>query len=386
MKRQGGVDLSIGFVGTYPPTRCGIATFNASLARAMAQPASSSRIGIVSCVDEPGVVRHPPEVVAELVRGSSSSIEAAAAALGELDVVVLQHEFGIYGGEDGDEVVDLVDQVDVPLIVVLHTALAQPSPHQGAIVERLAERAEFVVAQSAAARERLLATHAIKPERLRTIPHGAPANLSPENRVRAAGRRPVVLTWGLIGPGKGIEFGIEAVARLRDLDPQPLYVVLGQTHPRILATADETYRESLVARALALGVENAVEFDNGYWDTASILAKVRAADVVLLPYRSHDQVVSGVLAEAIASGKPVVATRFPHAQELLGEGSGILVPHDDPEAMAAALRLLLSHEELAETVAAVARAQAPSLFWENVGRDYRRLAAAAAGARAEAAR
>lgn len=178
MKRQGGVDLSIGFVGTYPPTRCGIATFNASLARAMAQPASSSRIGIVSCVDEPGVVRHPPEVVAELVRGSSSSIEAAAAALGELDVVVLQHEFGIYGGEDGDEVVDLVDQVDVPLIVVLHTALAQPSPHQGAIVERLAERAEFVVAQSAAARERLLATHAIKPERLRTIPHGAPANLS----------------------------------------------------------------------------------------------------------------------------------------------------------------------------------------------------------------
>jgi glycosyltransferase involved in cell wall biosynthesis len=195
-----------------------------------------------------------------------------------------------------------------------------------------------------------------------------------------------VLTWGLLSRSKGIEFGIEALPLLRDLDPAPRYVVHGRTHPRVLEHEGEAYRASLQQEALDLGVADMVEFDDRYVDTASVMAWIREADVVLMPYRSRDQVVSGVLVEAIASGKPVVATRFPHAEELLVEGSGILVPHDDPRAIAAALRQLLTDADLRTRMAGVARRQAPFLAWENVGRTYRQLAARVAHASQEASR
>lgn len=366
--------LAVGFVGTYPPTRCGIATFTASLSKAMVSAEPSHRFGVVACVDEAGSVSHPPEVVAQLVAGSEESREAAVAALDAFDVVVLQHEFGIFGGEDGSEVLDLVAGLGVPVIAVLHTVPRRPTPGQRAVVEELAELADRLVVQSAAARTRLLELHMIEPEKVCVIPHGAPANLVDGASPRDPARPPVVLSWGLLGPSKGIEWGIEAIALLGDVEPRPRYVVVGQTHPRILERVGEEYRESLVARAVALGVDHLVEFDNAYHGTMSILARIREADVVLLPYRSREQVVSGVLVEAIASGKPVVSTRFPHAEELLGQGSGILVAHEDAAAIAAALRTLLTDPARASRTAAVARRQAPSLFWDSVGQSYLRLA------------
>jgi glycosyltransferase involved in cell wall biosynthesis len=323
--------------------------------------------------------------VAELVRSSVASVDSAAAALDGFDVVVVQHEFGIFGGEYGRDVVGLVAQLSVPVIVVLHTVLERPSPSQREIVEQLADGAEFVVAQSKAARARLLSAHTVELERVRVIPHGARANLSPATLSRHVSRRPMILTWGLLGRGKGIEFVIDALARLRDLEPPPRYVVLGQTHPRVLKREGEAYRDSLIARARMLGVDDLVEFDDSYRPTESVLARIRAADIVVLPYRSRDQVVSGVLVEAIASGKPVVATRFPHAIELLGTGSGILVPHEDPEAIATALRSLLTDPALASRAAAAARRQAQTHHWETIGRAYRQLAAAAAGVRVRVA-
>jgi glycosyltransferase involved in cell wall biosynthesis len=366
--------LSVGFVGTYPPTKCGIATFTASLAKAMVPAGSGRRATVVSCVDVPGALRYPPEVAAELVSGSSASREAVAALLNKVDVVVLQHEFGIFGGEDGSEVVDLVAELSVPVIVVLHTVPRRPTPGQREVVEQLAQLADRVVVQSAAARTRLLAMHKIEPEGVCVIPHGAPANLTAPASSPDPARSPVVLTWGLLGPSKGIEWGVEAMALLHDVEPRPRYVVLGQTHPRILETQGEEYRDSLMAQAVALGVDHLVEFDNAYRDTPSVLARIREADIVLLPYLSREQVVSGVLVEAVASGKPVVSTRFPHAQELLGQGSGILVPHESAEGIADALRSLLTDPVLAYRTAAVSRRQAPSLFWENVGASYLRLA------------
>src|SRR5438067_887910 len=367
-------DRPIGFVGTYPPTKCGIATFTAALSRAIAPAGSGYRPIVVRCVDQPGVASQPAEVAAELVRGSSASRTAAAAALAGVDVVVLQHEFGIFGGEDGSEVIDFVAQLTVPVLAVLHTVPRRPSHGQRAVVERLAQLADRIVVQSEAARARLLEMHMIEAERVSVIPHGATANLGGEIFVPTADRAPVVLTWGLLGPSKGIEWGIEAMALLRDLEPQPRYVIAGQTHPRILEEHGEEYRDALVARATALGVDHMVEFDHSYSDAQSILARIRAADVVLLPYLSREQVVSGVLVEAIASGKPVISTRFPHAAELLRRGSGILVPHEDADAIASALRGLFTDPVLAARTAAVARRQAPSLFWANVGANYLLLA------------
>ncbi|HEU6443798.1 MAG TPA: glycosyltransferase [Gaiellaceae bacterium] len=372
---------TIGLVGTYPPTKCGIASFTASLGRALAT--CDTAVGVIRCVDRPSPSASPVEVVAELVRGSSASRSQAARALDRFDVVVLQHEFGIYGGTDGAEVLDLVSRSDVPLVVVLHTVLERPSWRQRHVFERLVDRADAVVAQSLAACRLLTSVYGVDPLRVEVIPHGARPNLGPSLPSVGNGA-PTVITWGLIGPGKGIELGIEAMALLEDLVPQPRYLVLGQTHPKLVAAHGESYREQLVELARVLGVCDRVEFDDRYHDTQSLLGRIRASDVVLLPYRSREQVVSGVLVEAIASGKPVVATGFPHAVEVLADGSGLIVPHDDAAAIAAGLRAL-TEEPAALLARAAARRQAPTVYWENVARSYRSLASALASSVSRAA-
>jgi polysaccharide biosynthesis protein PslF len=369
---------SIGFVSTFPPTRCGLATFTASLAGALS---ATCRRGVVSCVDEPGETSSSPGVIAEWVRGSRASLQGAVRVLDGYDSVIVQHEFGLFGGSDGEEILELVTRLASPVVVVLHTVLEAPSPNQRRIVEELAARADRVVAQSEVARARLVAAHDIDASCVSVIQHGATANiaLSPPSDPR---RRPVILTWGLLGPGKGIEYAIEALADLRDLDPAPRYVVLGRTHPNIVRRSGEAYRESLQRLAVERHVADLVEFDDAYRDTPEILAEIRKADVVLLPYLSRDQVVSGVLVEAIASGKPVVSTAFPHAVELLAAGSGIVVPHEDPGAIATALRTLLTDRVAADVAAAVAREQAASLTWETVASQYRELTRVAERTRA----
>ena len=364
--------LALGFVSTYGPTKCGLATFTASLTQAL--ELDSENIGIVSCVDEANVTSHPADVVAEWVRMSEASLENTADRLNEYDAVVIQHEFGIFGGQDGDDVLTLVARLDVPVIVVLHTVLPNPSPHQRMVIESLATIADRVVAQSQVARTRLLEAYRVDPGRVVVIQHGAHANLAPRVVPEPSSGRPVILTWGLMGPGKGIEHAIDAVAKLRDLDPRPEYVIMGETHPKIVEQSGEAYRESLLARAEAAGAADLVRFMGGYHDTPAILAQIRRSDIVLLPYLSREQVVSGVLVEAIASGKPTVATAFPHAVELLSEGSGIVVPHEDPDAMAVALRTLLTDAMRAAHAAAAARRQAPALFWPTVAKEYEQLA------------
>jgi len=331
------------------------------------------RIGVVACADGPPPPREASDVVAELRSGSAEARAAAVAALRDFDVAIVQHEFGIYGGPDGSEVVSLLRELTVPSIVVLHTVLRRPTPEQRRIVEQLGRLADRLVVQSAAARARLLEQYAVDSTRVQTIPHGARPNIAPE-RAHDDGAAPVVLTWGLLSAGKGIEWGIDAIAMLSDLQPAPRYVVTGQTHPKVLELHGEEYRESLRSRAAALGVAERVELDDSYRDTGSLLQRIREADVVLLPYRSREQVVSGVLVEALASGKPVVATRFPHAEELLAGAAGLLVPHENAEAIAEALRRLLTDEEVAARAAAAARREGEQLSWESVGARYLELA------------
>ena len=183
-----------------------------------------------------------------------------------------------------------------------------------------------------------------------------------------------MLTWGLIGPGKGIEWGIEAMSRLRDLRPEPRYVVAGQTHPKVRENAGEAYRDGLRDRIHRLGLESAVQLDGRYRNDSDLAALVRSAAVVLLPYDSTEQVTSGVLIEAVAAQRPVVATRFPHAVELLADGAGIIVPQRDPGAMAEALRAVLTSDGLAATMTRAAAAQTAELLWPAVAQRYRDLA------------
>jgi glycosyltransferase involved in cell wall biosynthesis len=321
-------------------------------------------------VDQP-VSQLEPGVVAHLVNGSASSVAGAVHKLNDYDVVIVQHEYGIFGGPDGVEVVDLVESLRVPTIVVFHTVLETPTTRQREILERLIRAADAMVTMTKTAQRRLVDLYGADPRAVRTIPHGA---IDHHKRAggRGTGARPLVLTWGLLGPGKGIEWAIEALPGLRDLNPR--YLVLGATHPRILAREGEAYRNRLSGRARDLDVADLLELDSSYLPAGELFDVVASADLVLLPYDSREQVTSGVLIEAVAAARPIVSTAFPHAVEMLAQGAGLLVPQRDPAALGTAVRQVLSEPGLARTMSARAALQAPALFWDAVADRYRELA------------
>lgn len=385
------MSISFGLLSTYPPTQCGLATFTAALGDALVR--GGCPVSVVRSLEAPAVTGDAderPEVVGDLVAGDPDGPVRAAGLLDRADVAIVQHEYGIYGGPDGSEILPLLDAVQVPLVVVLHTVLAAPSPGQREVLEAVVALADAVVTMSSTARDRLARGYAADLAKVSVIPHGAPeqARAAPG---RTSGQRPArgdgtgaglsnvrpgptVLTWGLLGPGKGVEWGIEAMATLRRTVPGVRYVVAGQTHPKVLAHSGEAYRLGLEDQVRRLGLEDTVVFEPHYRDAAALAETVRAADVVLLPYDSTEQVTSGVLIEAVSSLTPVVATRFPHAVELLGGGTGLVVPHRDPAAIADALAAVLTRPDLAADLRRAAAATAPALAWSVVAGRYRSLA------------
>jgi len=364
--------MRFGFVSTFPPTQCGLATFTAALRGALLH-SSTDEGWVVRLVDAPGP-RPGDEVVAQLIAGDSASLHHAAAQLNRCDVAIVQHEYGVYGGADGSEILHLLDQVLVPCIVVLHTVLADPTPHQRQVLESVIAKAGAVVTMTMTARERLAAGYAVDMARVCVIAHGAPAVETTMAEPTFRTGQFTILTWGLLGPGKGIEWGIEAMAMLRDLQPMPRYMVAGQTHPKVLLREGDAYRDRLREQVRKGELGSWITFEGHYRNTSALASLIRSADVVLLPYDSAEQVTSGVLIEAVAAGKPVVATRFPHAVELLAGGAGLLVPHRDPTAIAAALRSLVTRRDVVTRMAATAAATAPQLLWPAIADQYRDLA------------
>jgi len=360
----------LAMVGTYPPTACGLATFNLNLSRAISGVDREWSTHIVRVVE--GADVDPTfDLVTEWVIGDPRSLARALSVANESDAVVLQHEFGLFGGPDGAEVLDLVAGINVPLIVVLHTVLHAPSAHQRWIVNELTAAASSIVVLSQSAYDRMLVTYRTPTEKLQVIPHGAEANFS--GPVLGGMKGPTILTWGLLGPGKGLEYGISAAARLQRCSPRPTYIIAGETHPKVKLHEGERYRLHLQEQSRALGLANRVVFADGYRGADALRELIRSVDVVLLPYDSLDQVSSGVLVEAIASGKPVVATKFPHAEELLSRGAGLTVDQGDVVAMATALEEVLYAPGVATRMRVAARQEASALLWPAVGGRYRML-------------
>ena len=291
------VATRFGFVSTYPPTACGLATFTAALFDALTL--SGSDEGRVARLLDGPPTPGGAEVVSDIVLGDPAGSARAATSLSDCDVVIVQHEFGVYGGPDGQDVLTLLADVTVPTIVVLHTVLAEPTTHQRQVLEAVVGAASAVVTMTRAARDRLLAGYRVDAGKVSIIAHGAPdsairVRVRPPSRPRSlAEARPTVLTWGLLGPGKGIEWAIQAMARLRDIQPAPQYIVAGRTHPKVALREGETYRDGLSSLVRQLSLADAVSLDARYRDAASLADLVASADVVLLPYDSTDQVTSG---------------------------------------------------------------------------------------------
>ena len=366
--------VTFGFLSTHPPTQCGLATFNAALAAQLTAGVPGSGVVRLAEADDSGapapvVSAATPPVVHTWRTDQPNGWRKAVAALDRFDVAVVQHEYGIYPGLDGQDVLPVLRNVSVPTIVVLHTVLTTPSPRQQAVLEQIVAAADAVVTMTDTARDRLTTGYRVDARKVTVIPHGAGSHTSAPS---ARTDRPHLLTWGLLGPGKGIEWALQALAHLQDLDPAPMYTIAGRTHPKVLEQHGDVYRDSLHKLAADLGVTDSVVHLDSYMDAATLSRVIRSADVVVLPYDSTEQVTSGVLIEAVGAGKPVVATEFPHAVELLADGPGLLVPHHDPKALADAVRRVLTDRSLAETL--TARADAPTLRWPAVAARYAAMA------------
>ena len=364
-------NVSYGFLSSAPPTPCGLATFTAALGSTLTDlGAEVSLVQVLDTPEAPSASRL--RVIGQLVASDPSSIERATAALNSCDVAVIQHEYGLYGGRDGDDVLKVIDGLYVPRIAILHTVLTKPTSHQVEVLNAVIEGVDVVVVMTRGAATILSRLYEVGSTPVEVIPHGARVNSS--LYVRRGSARPKILTWGLIGPGKGIEWVIDAMVGLKDLRPRPVYVVAGRTHPKVLAHQGDGYRRSLIQRVATNGVGEMVQFDNSYRDFSSLNSLIESADVVVLPYDSKDQATSGVLVDAIAAGRPVVATEFPHANELLATGAGITVAHKDAPALTRALRRVLSDSKVAADMAREARFLASGLSWRAVAIQFQATA------------
>jgi glycosyltransferase involved in cell wall biosynthesis len=368
------------FVSTYPPRHCGIASFTQDLATN-----TSNREVVVLHPPEQAAAPYPIEAHHRIRKDELSDYVSTAVALRKcVGIVSIQHEYGIWGGEDGGHVIDFVRSLGVPSVATLHTVLQRPTPGQRAVLSELVALTDATVVMSQSAAARLTSVYGIDSRRLHVIPHGVPelpfvdgATVKPALGVDG---RQVILSFGLLGPGKGYELAIAALPDVVAAHPSVLYVVVGETHPDLVRREGEAYREGLVAAVARLGLQDHVRFVDRYVGRVELTKWLEASDVFVTPYPNLDQIVSGTLSYAMGAGRPVVSTPYAYAEEALAEGRGVLVPPASPIALGEALNELLGDHELRAAIGGRAYAYSRRMVWSSVGTEYRDLFARVAGA------
>ncbi len=367
------------FVATYLPHRCGIATFTFDLATAVGE----REIVALDPAGEPGP--YPSEVRHRIRRDVRSDYVAVAQALNYcgVDAVSIQHEYGIWGGNDGAYVLDFVRALRVPAVATLHTVLRKPSMSQRWILTELIRATAATVVMSQTAAALLIRNYDVEPSRIKIVAHGVPhlplvAPDSMKPRLGLNGRT-VILSFGLLGPGKGYESVIAAMPAVVQAVPDASYVILGATHPDLIHREGEAYRRSLEATAAALGVTDHVLFVDRFVGQEELGQWLQAADVFVTPYPNLDQIVSGTLSYAMGAGKAIVSTPYAYAFEQLAKGRGRLFPAGNADALAGTLIDLLRDPELRASLGHRAYEYSRGMVWSEVGAEYRRVFARAAG-------
>ena len=362
------------FVSTYPPRRCGIATFTHDLALA-----AGSREVVAIHPPEQQQLPYPAEVHHRIRRNEIDDYVRIARQLHEcVDVVSIQHEFGVWGGDSGDyaaNVLDFVRALRVPAVSTLHTVFGNPTSEQRTILTELVANSAATVVMSRAAAQLLTGTYGVPERRLEIIPHGVPdlplvdpATIKPGLEVDG---RKVLLSFGLMDRAKNYELAIDALPAVVAAHPTALYVIVGATHPDLLRREGEAYRESLQARVEKLHLAKNVRFVDRFVGRVELTRWLEAADVFVAPYSNMDLVVSGTLAYAVGAGRAIVSTPFPYAKEVLADGRGMVVPVGDPAAMAAALNGLLLNDEARAAMGRAAYEFSRRMVWSDVAGQYR---------------
>jgi glycosyltransferase involved in cell wall biosynthesis len=364
----------IAIVGNHLPRQCGIATFTTDLSGAIATEFSTSDCFVVAMNDAGKRYAYPPRVRFELKEGDIASYRVAANYLNanNIDVVSVQHEYGIFGGRAGSYLLTLLRKLRMPIVTTLHTILGKPDSMQRRAMNEIVLLSERLVVMSAHGAALLHNVHGVAEDKIDIIPHGIPSVPLTGRSKKELGieGKSVILTFGLLSPDKGVEHVIDALPAILARHPETVYVVLGATHPHIKERYGETYRESLERRAQELGVESSMIFHNRFVGRGELVRFLSAADIYVTPYLNSEQSTSGTLAYAVGSGKAVVSTPYLYARELLADGRGILVPWRDSRAIARAVAELLSDDAKRLALCERAAAYGRGMIWPAVARRY----------------
>src|SRR6188472_1397238 len=361
-------------VSTYPPRACGIGTFSADLRATLPGTGTVTVADLVAVVHEPSSPQRRGllATIAQAVRGD---YVRTARMLGRLDVdvVLLQHEYGIFGGPDGEYVLSFARELAQPLVVTLHTVLSEPSPHQREVLTELCAEAELVIVMTDTALRLLVGSGACPEEKVRVVAHGAPARIAERAALSAANGRFRLSTFGLISPGKGLETVIEALPAMIERHPEIVYTIAGRTHPDVSRREGERYRLMLERRVLELGLDDNVEFDDRFLSIDELSDLLAATDVFVTPYGNREQIASGALTFAIAAGCAVISTPYWYAQDMLASGAGLLVPFRDSEALADAVCSYVERPDMLLAARAEAQRIGSTLAWPAVAKATARV-------------
>jgi glycosyltransferase involved in cell wall biosynthesis len=368
---------NIVFLSTYPPRECGLATFTQDLAREL------DNVGLIG---KPKVIavsnkdyEYGERVLMELKQHERKSYRETAEAINNsnIELIVLEHEYGIFGGEAGEYVLDLIENLQVPVVATLHTVLPNPLQKQKKVLKAIGVKSAKVVTMAKNTIPILENTYGINPSKIEVIHHGVPYRiLEPRDRLKekhGLSGRTVISTFGLLSPGKGLEYGIEAVAEVAKKYSDVIYLILGQTHPGVKELSGETYREKLERMVEDLGIKENVRFVNKYLSKDEIIQYLQMSDIYMTPYLGKDQAVSGTLAYAVGYGRVIVSTPYSYAKEMLSGRTGLLAEFADSYSLARNIRFIIENPDEKKAMEKKALSLGRSMMWGCVANRYAKL-------------
>ncbi|HEY8464400.1 MAG TPA: glycosyltransferase family 4 protein [Bacillota bacterium] len=367
----------IAFLSTYPPRECGLATFTQDLVRELDKVGLLNRPKVIAVSDNN--YQYSDRVIMELVQHDRESYRKTADAVNNspIELLVIEHEYGIFGGKAGEFLLDLVDRLQIPLITTLHTVLPNPSEKQREILTLLGQKSARVVTMAKNTKPILENVYQIDPSKIEVIHHGVPYRLL-ESRDKIKEKhglsgRTVISTFGLLSPGKGLEYGIEAIAEVVQDHKDVVYLILGQTHPCVKRESGEAYREKLMEMVARFGITDHVQFVDKYLSQDEIINYLKLSDIYMTPYLGKDQAVSGTLAYAVGYGRVIISTPYSYAQEMLSEGRGLLAEFRNAGSLAKQIRYVLEHPEAKKEMEKRTLSLGRTLRWNYVANHYTKL-------------
>lgn len=368
---------NIAFLSTYPPRECGLATFTQDLAR---------ELDNIKLLNKPLVVAvsnanysYSNRVIMELWQNDRESYVKTAKAINNSDIelLVIEHEYGIFGGEAGEYILDFIENLQIPFITTLHTVLPNPAEKQREVLKFIGEKSAKIVTMAKNTVPTLESVYGITPSKIEVIHHGVPYRIV-ESREKLkekhgfAGRN-VISTFGLLSPGKGLEYGIEAIARVAKEHSDVIYLILGQTHPVVKKEYGETYRERLTEMVDKLGIKEHVLFIDKYLTKDEIITYLQMSDIYMTPYLGKDQAVSGTLAYAVGYGRVIVSTPYSYAKEMLADGRGLLAGFRDADSLAEKILYVLNNPKAKREMEKRTLSVGMTMMWGSIANKYAKL-------------